>query len=80
MREQAVKAVSNGETVTTVASTYGVNIRTVFRWLSDFAEGGQKALLAKPIPGRPPKLNGDELRWIAETELSLVFRATRAVI
>ena len=67
MRQQAVKAVRNGETVTTVASAFGVNIRTVFRWLSDFAEGGQNALLAKPIPGRPPKLDGDQLRWIAET-------------
>lgn len=67
MRQQAVKAVRNGETVTSVAAALGVNIRTVFRWLSNFAEGGQNALLAKPIPGRPPKLDGDQLRWIAET-------------
>lgn len=52
MRQQAVKAVRNGQTVNSVAAAFGVNIRTVFRWLSDFACGGQKALLAKPIPGR----------------------------
>ena len=67
MRQQAVKAVRNGETVTSVAAALGVNIRTVFRWLADFAEGGQNALLAKPIPGRPPKLDPEQLRWVAET-------------
>lgn len=40
---------------------------TVFRWLAKFADGGQKALLAKPIPGRPPKVSAEELRWIART-------------
>jgi len=67
MRQQAVKAIRNGETASSVAAAMGVNIRTVFRWLSDFAEGGQNALLAKPIPGRPPILDGEQLRWIAET-------------
>ena len=67
MRQQAVKEVRNGETVTSVAAALGVNIRTVFRWLADFAEGGQNALLAKPIPGRPPKLDAEQLRWVAET-------------
>jgi transposase len=66
MRQQAVKAVRNGQTVNTVAAAFGVNIRTVFRWLSDFASGGQKALLAKPIPGRPPKVTAEEMRWLAE--------------
>jgi transposase len=54
-RRQAVKAVGRGETVASVAATFGVNIRTVFRGLSDFASGGQNALLAKSIPGRPPR-------------------------
>jgi transposase len=67
MRQQAVKAVGNGQTVNSIAAAFGVNIRTVFRWLSDFACGGQKALLAKAIPGRPPKVTLEEMRWIAET-------------
>jgi transposase len=28
--------------------------------------GGQSALLAKPIPGRPTKLSADEMSWIAK--------------
>jgi transposase len=67
MRQQAVKAVKNGQTAASVATAMGVNIRTVFRWLSDFATGGQNALLAKKITGRPPLVTPDEMRWIAET-------------
>lgn len=48
-----------------VAAAYGVNIRSVFRWLADFANGGQNTLLAKPIQGRPPKVSADEMRWLA---------------
>lgn len=65
MRQQAVKAIREGQDVTSVATAYGVNVRSVFRWLADFANGGQNALLAKPISGRPPKVSADEMRWLA---------------
>ena len=65
MRQQAVKAVREGQTVQSVAAAFGVNQRSVFRWLADFTNGGQNALLAKPIPGRPSKLSAEELSWIA---------------
>ena len=67
MRQQAVKAVREGATAQSVAQSMGVNIRSVFRWLADFSMGGQKALMAKPIPGRPAKLSADEMAWIART-------------
>jgi hypothetical protein len=41
-----VKAVRSGQDVQSVANAYGVNIRSVFRWLADFANGGQNALMA----------------------------------
>ena len=65
LRQQAVKAIREGQDVTSVSAAYGVNVRSVFRWLADFANGGQNALLAKPIPGRPPKVSADEMRWLA---------------
>jgi hypothetical protein len=58
MRQQAVKAVRHGETADSVSKAMGVNIRTV---LADFSVGGQSALLAKPIPGRPTELSADEM-------------------
>ena len=65
MRQQPVNAVREGRTVQSVAAVFGVNQRSVFRWLADFTNGGQNALLAKPIPGRPSKLSAEELSWIA---------------
>lgn len=65
MRLQAIKAIGNGEAPASVAAAFGVNVRSVFRWLAAFAGGGQKALLAKPIPGRPPKLSGEQMGWLA---------------
>lgn len=66
MRQQAVKAVGAGQTVESVALAHGVNIRTVFKWLAAYASGGQRALLAKPVPGRPMKLSGEQMRWVAD--------------
>lgn len=66
MRQQAVKAIREGQDVSSVAAAYGINVRSVFRWLADFANGGQNALLAKTIPGRPPKVSEEEMRWLAK--------------
>jgi len=65
MRIQAVRAVERGQQVAEVAAAYGVNERTVYRWLAAYAEGGQQALEAKPVPGRPVKLEDKHLRWLA---------------
>jgi transposase len=67
MRIQAVKAVERGQPVAEVAAAFGVNERSVYRWLAAYASGGQKALQAKPIPGRPTILKAEHLRWLAST-------------
>lgn len=66
MRQQAIKAMREGQTAAYVAAASGVNVRSVYRWLADFANGGQNALLAKPISGRPPKVSAEEMRWLAQ--------------
>ncbi len=60
-----VKAIREGLDVASVAAADGVNVRSVFRWLAVFANGGQNAL-PKPIPGRPPKVSEEEMRWLAK--------------
>lgn len=66
MRQQAVKAVREGQPAPQVAAAFGLNVRTVYRWLADFASGGQNALLAKAISGRPPKISEQEMLWLAQ--------------
>lgn len=66
MRQQAIKAMREGQSAASVAAAFGVNVRSVYRWLADFANGGQNALLAKPISGRPPKVSAEEMRWLAQ--------------
>jgi transposase len=65
MRQQAIRAVREGQTANSVAAAFGLNVRTVFNCLAKFSDGGEEALLAKPIPGRPPKISDEEMRWIA---------------
>ena len=66
MRMQAIKAVQGGQSATEVAKAYGINRQTIYRWMANYLSGGQEALLAKPIPGRPSKLSDKQMRWIAE--------------
>ena len=44
-----------------------MNRRTIYRWIALYREGGTEALTAKPLAGRPLKLNGAKLRWIYRT-------------
>lgn len=66
MRQQAIQAVHKGQTATSVAAAFGLNVRTVFTWLAKYSDGGEQALLAKPIPGRPPKISDEEMQRIAQ--------------
>jgi len=67
MRVQAVEPVAWGADAKSVAAAYGMNVRTIFRSLAAFADGGQKALQAKPILGLPPRLSGEQLVSLAAT-------------
>lgn len=64
MRQRAVKSVREGESPEDVARILGINRRTIYRWIAAFNDGGQNALLAKPVPGRPSVLSDEELAWL----------------
>jgi transposase len=52
--------------VTSIAAVSSINVQSVFRWLADFGDGGQNALLPRPIPGRPPKVSVEDVPWLAK--------------
>ena len=65
IRKRAVQQVLDGKKPEDVADAYGMNHRTIYRWLEKYHYGGWDALKAKPIPGRPPKLTASQMKWLA---------------
>ena len=61
LRLRAVEQVGAGAHPEDVAETLGLHRKTVYGWLAKYREGGKGALLARPVPGRPPKLAGPQL-------------------
>src|SRR3974390_695371 len=64
MRIRAVQRVQDGESPDLVARIFGVGRTAIYRWLADYRRGGWGALKAKPLFGRPPKLDGKRLQWV----------------
>src|SRR6266576_5346899 len=64
MRIRAVRSVQAGENPEVVARSFRISRRTIYGWLAQYRRGGWGALKAKPLFGRPPKLNGNKLKWI----------------
>ena len=91
VRRRAVDAVLEGMSKTAVAAAYGVDRKTVSRWVARFRTGGDDALLRRMGSGRPRKLEDlteEELRKIAlagasaydfETDLWTVSRLRRVI-
>jgi len=45
-----------------VALALGLHRKTVYGWLARYRDGGRGALLARPVPGRPPRLAPLQMR------------------
>lgn len=64
IRIQAVQRVEAGESPEDVVRVLGFSRTIIYDWLAKYREGGMDALRAKAIPGRPPRLEGKQLRWL----------------
>lgn len=64
LRLRAVERVQAGAHPEDVAAALGLHRKTVYGWLAKFREGGPDALRARPVPGRTPKLSGEQLRRV----------------
>lgn len=65
LRLRVVQRVSAGESPEELARMLDINVRTLYRWLERFHYGGEEALRNKRKSGRPPKLDGAQLQWLA---------------
>ena len=67
MRIRAVRSVQAGENPEVVARSLRISRRTIYGWLAQYRRGGWGGLKAKPLFGRPPKLNARALQWVYKT-------------
>src|ERR1035441_1553116 len=67
LRERAVQRVQEGESPEVVARVFWIGRTAIYRWLADYRRGGWGALKAKPLFGRPPKLDRKKLLWVYNT-------------
>lgn len=56
-RRRAVALLKEGLSLSGVAAKIGCSVSSVFLWREAFRKTGEKGLKAKPVSGRPPKLN-----------------------
>ena len=67
IRIHAVQRVESGESPEDVIRGLGFGRTVIYDWLAKYREGGLDALRAKPISGRPPRLEGKQLKWLYQT-------------
>jgi len=63
-RREAVRLREQGHGPSAIARRLGTTPQSVCGWVRAYRRGGDKALAAKPIPGRPSKLSARQRRGL----------------
>lgn len=64
IRIRAVQRVESGESPEVVIKALGFSRSCIYTWLALYREGGQEALRAKKLEGRPTKLTGKQIQQL----------------
>lgn len=59
-RYRAIELLDLGKSPAEVAEFLGVGRNTVYRWRRRYRRDGSEGIIAKPIPGRPSRLNPEQ--------------------
>jgi transposase len=59
-RQRAIELLEAGKTPTEVAEFLGVERNTVYRWRRWYRREGRNGIVARPIPGRPQRLQPEQ--------------------
>lgn len=66
LRIRTVKQVEAGAHPEELSKSLGLNRSTIYKWIQRKADGGDEGLKAKPISGRPGRLNDKHLKWLCK--------------
>lgn len=66
IRRNAVERYLAGESASEIMASYGLCHTTIYKWLAAYESGGEDALTARPIPGRPPKLTDAQMEEVRD--------------
>ena len=67
LRFRGVGMVQKGESPEVVSKALGLKSTTIYEWLAMYRRGVWGALKSKPVPGRRPKLDGKQMKWVYDT-------------
>lgn len=74
-RLHAITLFENGLAPVDIAHKIGVDRRSVRRWRASFRKSGQNGIKARPVPGRPSKLDSRQKRSLERRLLQGAMRA-----
>jgi len=72
-RRHAIELLQNGYTLSAVAKKLGCSPGSVFLWRETYRKGGEEAMKAKSVPGRPQKLKAGQKKILTRILLKGAF-------